>query len=157
MTTLRMSAVAGMTLLELVLVIALMAMTGVVAVMAINGGTDGLRLRGASKEIAAQLRLARTTAIVQGRTQTVSVDPAQRQWSSVDGRVHTLPSAVALRFVGASQVNAGEGKGGIAFFEDGGSSGGEIELRSRQQQVRLAVSWLTGDVTVATAVSEATP
>ena len=48
--------VAGFTLLETLLVMALMAAAMLLAAMAFTGGMDGMRLRSGSKGIAAQLR-----------------------------------------------------------------------------------------------------
>ncbi|HET6783683.1 MAG TPA: prepilin-type N-terminal cleavage/methylation domain-containing protein, partial [Pseudoxanthomonas sp.] len=56
----------GVSLLEMLLVVALIAIAGMLAAMVLTGGLDGMRLRSSSKEIAAQLRYARAQAIATG-------------------------------------------------------------------------------------------
>ena len=62
----RPRAAAGMTLLEMLLVIALVAVSASLAVMAMGGGREGQQLRSAVRELNAQLRYTRTQAIVHG-------------------------------------------------------------------------------------------
>ena len=59
----RQGRARGFTLLELVLVLALIALASLLAAAALGGGFDGMRLRAAAKEVAAQLRFTRAQAI----------------------------------------------------------------------------------------------
>lgn len=142
----RRPAAVGMSLLEMMLVLALMAAIGLVAAMAMNGGLSGMRLRSAGKEVAAQLRHTRTQAIVSGVPQRFSIDPRTRRWQSAGGRHGELPAALTVRFTGARQAQARTGEGAISFFEDGASTGGRIELGSGNAVWRVDVGWITGEV-----------
>jgi general secretion pathway protein H len=142
----RRPAVAGMSLLEMLLVLALMAAIGLIAAMAMNGGLAGMRLRSAGKEVAAQLRHTRTQAVVSGVPQRFSIDPRTRRWQAAGGRDGQLPAALAVRFAGARQAQARTDEGVIGFFEDGASTGGRIELSSGSALWRVDVSWITGEV-----------
>ena len=69
----------GFTLLETLLVVALMAAAAVLAAMVFTGGMEGMRLRSESKEIAAQLRYTRARAIATGQAQRFRIDPRAHQ------------------------------------------------------------------------------
>lgn len=139
--------VAGVSLLEMLLVVALIAIIGAITATAMNGGIDGMRLRNAGKEVASQLRYTRTQAIATGERQRFLIDPQARTWEAANGRHGSLPAAIEVHFRGAGQVaGVASGQGGIAFHPDGGSSGGTIELGVRDALWRIDVAWITGEV-----------
>ena len=135
-----------MSLLEMLLVVALIAIVGVVTAAAMNGGIDGLRLRTAGKELASQLRYTRTQAIATGERQRFLIDPQARTWQAPNGRHGSLPAALEVRFRGAREVAVAPGQGAIAFYPDGASSGGGIELQVRDAVWKIDVGWITGEV-----------
>jgi len=109
--------VRGLSLLEMLLVVALIAIIGVVTATAMNGGIDGMRLRNAGKEIATQLRYTRTQAIATGQTQRFVIDPRARTWQAAH-----------------------------AFCADGAARGGSIDLGPRGAVWEIHVGWITGEV-----------
>lgn len=136
----------GMSLLEMLLVIGLVAVTGVIAAMVLTGGIDGMRLRAAGKEIATALRYTRTTAIASGMPQRFSIDPVTRQWQAPGGRSGELSSTLTVRFIGAREVQPRAGVGAIQFFEDGASTGGRIDLQAGDALWRVDVGWIVGEI-----------
>ncbi|MCW5580035.1 MAG: prepilin-type N-terminal cleavage/methylation domain-containing protein, partial [Luteimonas sp.] len=72
----------GFTLVEVVLVMALVAITGVLALGVLTGGFDRMLLRSSAKEMTAQLRFARAHAIATGTPQRFEIDPRARTWRS---------------------------------------------------------------------------
>src|SRR5690554_312926 len=138
----------GMSLLEILLVMALIAATGLLAAGILTGGFDRMELRTSARELAAQLRFARTRAIATGTTQQFTVDPATRAWQSAEGRGVELPGSLEVRFTGAREVQPSEGVGAIVFFSDGASTGGRVQLRMRDAAWNIDVAWLTGEVTL---------
>ncbi|WP_313347844.1 GspH/FimT family pseudopilin [Stenotrophomonas sp.] len=142
----RRHAMRGVSLLEMLLVVALIAIIGLITATAMNGGIDGMRLRSAGKEVASQLRYTRTQAIATGERQRFLIDPRARTWQGANGRHGSLPGSLDVRFHGAGQVANAPGQGGIAFHPDGGSSGGTIELSVRDALWRIDVGWVTGEV-----------
>lgn len=139
-------AVAGLSLLEMLLVVALIAIIGVVVATSMQGGIDGLRLRNAGKEVASQLRYTRTQAIATGQRQRFLIDPQARTWEAANGRRGTLPATLDVRFRGAREAAVAPGQGAIAFFPDGASSGGSIDLQVRDAVWHIDVGWITGEV-----------
>lgn len=140
--------VRGVTLLEMLLVIALIAVSGLLAAGVLTGGLDGMRLRSSAKQIAAQLRFTRTQALASGQPQRFALDPAARRWQAPSGHHGEIPPGLEIRFTGARQVQRHAREGAIVFFPEGGATGGRIELQARQAIWRIEVSWITGEVTV---------
>ena len=136
----------GMSLLEMLLVIALIAAIGVLTVAALTGGVAGVQLRGAAKEVAAQLRFTRSQAIATGRPQKFTLDPSAHTWSAPNGRSGEIPDKVRIAFTGAREVQPRRGEGAIVFFADGASTGGRVRLSIELAAWNVDVAWLTGEV-----------
>lgn len=128
------------------MVIALIAVIGVLAATALSGGVDGIRLRAAAKEVAAQLRFTRAQAIATGRPQRFTIDPAARTWTAPRDRSGELPPKVRIVFTGARETQPARGVGAIVFFADGASTGGRIQFAARSAAWNVDVTWLTGEV-----------
>ncbi|MET0581639.1 MAG: GspH/FimT family pseudopilin [Pseudoxanthomonas sp.] len=147
----------GVSLLEMLLVVALIAIAGLLAAMVLTGGLDGMRLRSSAKEIAAQLRFARAQAIATGEPQRFVIDPARHHWQGPNQRQGSIPSSLGIEFTGARQAQARAGEGGILFFSDGASTGGRVQLSAKKAAWRIDVAWLTGEVRLARARNESPP
>lgn len=139
--------IRGVTLLEMLLVIALIAVAGLLAAGVLTGGIDGMRLRSSAKQIASQLRFTRTQALASGQPQRFTLDPVRRRWQAPSGHHGDIPPGLDIRFTGARQAQRREQEGAIMFFPEGGATGGRIELQARQATWRIDVSWVTGEVT----------
>lgn len=136
----------GVSLLEMLLVVALIAAASVLAAGALGGGFAGMQLRSNAKEVAAQLRYTRTHAIATGEPQRFVIDPAAHTWTAPNGRDGEIPEALGIRFYGARQVQPARGEGAIVFFPDGASTGGRVQLTREEAAWNIDVAWLTGQV-----------
>lgn len=156
---------AGFSLLEMLLVMALVAATSLLAVAAMSGGTQGMQLRAGAKDVAAQFRFARAVAISSGEPQDVVIDPAARRWQGAKGRTGDLPAGGEIVFTGARAAQffppdpggggdgqAVDGKGVVRFFADGAATGGRVRMLAGEAGKRggwdVDVGWLTGEVRV---------
>ena len=137
----------GFTLLEVVLVLAIVALASLLAAAAVGGGSDGMRLRSAAKEVAAQ-------ALATGEAQRFVIDPRAHTWTAPKQRDGTLSPKLAIVFTGAREVQPGEGQGAIVFFPDGASTGGRVRLAIGDAAWQVDVAWLTGEVRVARVESQ---
>jgi general secretion pathway protein H len=140
--------VGGFTLLETLLVLALIAAAGILAAMAFTGGMDGMRLRSESKEIAAQLRYTRARAIATGQPQRFRIDPRAHAWEAAGDRHGDIADSLSVRFTGAREAQVRAGEGAVLFFPDGGSTGGRITLSAGTAAWSIDVAWLTGETRV---------
>ena len=136
----------GVSLLEMLLVVALIAAASVLAAAAFSGGVGGVQLRGSAKEIAAQLRYTRTQALTTGQPQTFVIDPQAHTWQAPNGRNGEIPPELRIAFIGARQLQPSPGEGAILFFADGASTGGRVQVSLKRAAWNIDVAWLTGQV-----------
>lgn len=136
----------GFSLLEMILVIALIAAASLLATSALTGGMEGLRLRSSAKEIASQLRFTRAQAIATGRPQRFTIDPRAHAWTAPKDRSGDVPRQLGIVFTGARETQPARGVGAIVFFADGASTGGRVRLTAKRAAWDIDVLWLTGEV-----------
>lgn len=141
----------GFSLLETLLVVALLAVGAALAAAAVSGGFRGMELRATAKEMAANLRYTRARAISTGEPQRFTVDPAGHAWTAANGRDGEIPARLSVEFTGAREVQPSEGEGAVVFFPDGAATGGRIRLGLDGAAWDIDIAWLTGEVTVARA------
>ena len=139
---------SGFSLLEMLLVMALIAAASLLAVAAFGGGMQGMKLRAGARDLAAQMRFARAVAISSGQAQDVVVDPQARRWQGAKGRSGDLPDGGEIVFSGAREVQPEGGKGAVRFFPDGAATGGRVRLLANGGGWDVDVGWLTGEVRV---------
>jgi len=136
----------GFTLVEVIAVVALIALAATVVAVSVGGGLSGARVRAASKDLAAALRYTRGQAIVEREQKTLLLDLENRSYTAPDREPVELPQGMEIRLVTARQELEGEGAGRIRFFPDGSSSGGRITLVRGEAEWQIEVEWLTGKV-----------
>lgn len=148
---------SGFSLLEMLLVMALIAIATLLAMSAFSGGMQGMALRGGAKDLAAQFRFARAVAISSGEPQDVVIDPQARRWEGAKGRTGELPAGGEIVFIGARASLFGDGSvedgtGAVRFFPDGAATGGRVRMLAGEAGKRggwdVDVGWLTGEVRV---------
>lgn len=133
----------GFTLLELLVVLAIVALVSVAIPMALPHLVPAQQLRADSESLAASLREVRAEATVEQGPVSLEVHATER---SVDrGNRGVLWRAsrevtVTWNSYGISPT--------LRFFPDGSSSGGTILLRFGARQVAVEVSPMTGRIRV---------
>lgn len=136
----------GYTLLELLVVLAIMA--GMLATVPplFSSATSGTELRAAARQMSAALRQARSSAIT-GRAPVAFILDLERQRYQVEGRPEVaLPAGLELTLLTAESELQGNGRGAIRFYADGSSSGGRITLATSTAAETIEVAWLSGRV-----------
>lgn len=138
----------GVSLIELIVVVVLIAAATALAASVMGVGLPGQQLRNASREMAAQLRYTRAQAIVTGKSQTFSVDARTREWKAPNRRHGQIPSGISLAATGARIEQTQPDIVAIRFFPEGAATGGRIVLSRERAAWQIDVEWLTGEVTV---------
>ena len=139
----------GLTLLEILIVLALMAIIAGIAVPLFGGGVSSTELKGAAREVAAGLRYARSEALA-GKRETVVVYDLDRRVFRVDRdpHEHALPRGIDMKLTGALSDIATPQVGAIRFFPDGGSNGGRVTVAAGERKFDVDIDWLTGRVAI---------
>jgi len=146
----------GFTLLELLVVFAILALVVSIAPSALSRLGAGMDWRHTVQDISARLRVARQTAGVQGRAVTFALNPESRQYTLLGAgaqKTATLPETVSVHMVSAREAELPDGSQAIIFLPEGGATGGSISiLRGGSEEeggagIRLRVDWLSGQIT----------
>jgi general secretion pathway protein H len=129
----------GFTLIEMLVVLAVLALIAGLVVARGPSRSVALDLRAATATVVGELRRGRAAAIAGDAAVTVTLDPAARAIRVGDAPPRALPGDVALAAAA------------IRFTPDGAAAGGPIALAAGARRVTITVSWLTGRVSVADA------
>ena len=145
----RKAASAGVTLLELLIVLSIMALVAALVLPMFGGGVSTGELKSAAREVAAGLRFARSEALATRQETRVLLDLEHRTFQiERDARTHALPTRIELKLFTAQKDLVSETVGAIRFFPDGGSNGGRVTLAAGERKYDVDVDWLTGRVAI---------
>ncbi|KRD16504.1 type II secretion system protein GspH [Acidovorax sp. Root267] len=150
----------GFTLLELLVVLVLAAIT--VSVVGAGGQAfmERSRYNQTVRDVSSQLNKARALSVQEGRSVTVTYQPGIRKLV-VDGRESLgVPESLVVQWE-AIERNPRSGKGAAAagepifvFNSDGGARGGRLAVLRGGQGVTFRVNWLLGTVEQGMAVPQ---
>lgn len=138
----------GFTLIEILAVVALIALAVTLVAVSVGDGLTGAKVRAASRDLAAALRYTRGQAIVKREQKTLSVDVEGRRYRAADRSWVELPKDMDIKLFTARSELEEEGVGRIRFFPDGASTGGHIDLIRGEAVWRVDVNWLTGEIRI---------
>jgi general secretion pathway protein H len=139
----------GVTLLELLIVLAIMAIVAGFVIPMFGGPVSTSELRSAARQLAAGLRLAQSEAVSQRRQTFLVLDVAGKRFKvDNDPQEHKLPSKIELKLFTAQNDLVNESVGSIRFFPDGGSNGGRITVAAGDRKFDVDIDWLTGRVAI---------
>ena len=137
----------GFTLIEALVVIVILAIAMTVVGPALTRPSERMALPTTSKGIAAVLRLTRSAAITTNSEQVFTIDLEKRSFGSSTIREKPFPEIIQAAFKVAEPERYSQFRGGIRFFADGSSTGGELLLSHKSMSIALCVHWLTGRLT----------
>ncbi len=144
----KRTASAGYTLVELLVVLAVMALLLAAAPAIINTMRPGVAAKTAAHALANDLRAARIAAIVGNSETWVVLDASQKSYDIEPyGVVRKLPNGLALDLRGPRGEESGQ-RAELRFFPDGSSTGGSIRVMAGGQQHWIVDHWLTGRITI---------
>jgi len=139
----------GFTLIEIVCVLAIIALLAAILLPEIPRGTSRARLEGYALEVATLLKADRSAAIRLRTPVSTSIDPAGRSIrSGASERQVRVPNDVQFDAALATRCNDREIGPVIVFFASGLSCGGVIALTRPGTGYQVRVNWLTGGIEV---------
>ncbi len=143
----RLQSSAGFTLFEMLIVLAIVALTLTFSALAIRGKQGPAALLPVAARVAADLKLARSEAMLRNHAVEVVFDPRTRGYRVEGTRAGMLlPADIGFAFATAGDLVRDEHAGHLVFYPDGSSTGGRLTLSDRRRAVTLAIDWLTGSV-----------
>jgi general secretion pathway protein H len=142
---------AGFTLIEVIVVLAILGLAMTLVVGYKSPMSSGLNLRGSASAVASGLRLARSEAILNNRAVIFDVDLAGHRFRSGTRPAQQLPPGLAIELLTISGERRNGRRGDIRFNPDGSSTGGRITLADGGRKITVGVDWLTGRVSLANA------
>ena len=136
---------AGFTLIEMLVALAIIAIIMAIALPRLTRPSDGVRLAAAAREVTGALRLTRSASIAANAEHVWRLDVEKRRFSASAGSAErSLPPDIRAELKVAEPERISASRGGIRFFPDGSSTGGEIALSLKGRSIKLCVHWLTG-------------
>jgi general secretion pathway protein H len=123
-------AARGFTLVELLVVLVIASLILALVGTSISRSISGAEMRNAAHNVAASLRYTRTRAILSKSEQVFLVDTEAHSYRAADREQATLPEGMNLELNTARSELTSETAGGIRFYPDGGSTGGNVRLEA---------------------------
>lgn len=137
----------GFTLLEMVCVIALVAMVAAVLLPLVPRQTSRARLQAYALEAASLLKSDRNAAIDRGVDVSTLVDaPSRAIRAGASGQLVRIPDDVRFEALLPQSCRQRAALSTISFFADGMSCGGTIGLSRLDSSYQIRVNWLTGRI-----------
>ncbi len=143
------AATRGFTLLEILVVLAIVSFFLVIGVPTFIRGKDAADLKSQSRSLQAILISSRLRAVRGQAATAVTIDVENRSvLSGAGGNLFELPEDVDLIFRTAKEELVSDSASRIRFFADGSSTGGRITLAREGAAYHISVDWLTGRVAI---------
>ncbi|WP_169728975.1 GspH/FimT family pseudopilin [Desulfatirhabdium butyrativorans] len=140
----RRNTEGGFTLIELVVVLVLLALSAGLVFQHAGGKTDVRQAKVFAQELASFLKKARRTAVNTGGPVTVWISESEGTCSMDEAHIE-IPEAVQIEDRNVRQDE--DGVPYVRFDPDGGSSGGELIVRTGGNAVAvLRIDLFTGAI-----------
>lgn len=144
-----MSKAGGFTLLEVLVVMALLAMVYALVPPMIRLGESATELKAAAREVAAALRKTRSQAIAGRREAVLTLDTEARTFSMAgENKPRRLPRPMRISVFTAQGEVADAHRAAVRFYPDGSSTGGRVGLSLGKRTFLIDIDWLTGEVVI---------
>ncbi|QKF53000.1 GspH/FimT family pseudopilin [Pseudomonas graminis] len=131
----------GFTLLEMLVVIVLMSIGIAVVGFGLHKGLQQAADRQLLGQMVQALRTTRSAAIISGQPRETTFDLNHRTFKAPGERAQQWPIEVGVQLNTAADLDAA-----VAFYPDGSSSGGNLQVFQGERRWRIDVGWLTGSV-----------
>jgi general secretion pathway protein H len=138
----------GFTLIEVIVVIAILALAVALIVGYRPPWSSSLSVRGAAGQLAVALRVARSEAISRDAPVSVMVDVARHRYRVDRETERTLPPNLKVELLTLVSERSATNAGEIRFNPDGSSTGGRVTLGDGSRTIAVGVDWLNGRVSI---------
>ncbi len=137
---------AGFTLLELIIVMALVALILGLSTAFFAHTLPSSKFNAAVRDLVSTIRYARSLAQADGENQTVTIDLDAKNFG-IDGRgMKSIPPGVNVKVLDYTAGEIVTGKHSLVFPAIGGAEGGTIVLWDTKKSVTIALDPIVGSV-----------
>lgn len=135
----------GFTLLELIVVLAILAAIAALVAPSFSRTIASARLRSAASDVRTSLARGRALAVAAAKERTVAFDLSRGEFGVDNEAVRRLPETIRLGAVLPGEGRMEEGNVRIRFFPDGSGDEAEISVTAEDGgTLRVTVDPLTG-------------
>jgi prepilin-type N-terminal cleavage/methylation domain-containing protein len=130
----------GFSFVEMIVVMAIVAIGGMLAVPMIEGGINSREVRRVARQIFANMNHCRSEAIATGKTEKLRLDPSANSMRACGGRWAEFTDRAVIEEIEGG-VQSADGSSDILFYPNGSTSGARILIASRKDRfgMRLGV------------------
>ena len=140
---------AGFTLLELIVVLAIVSLGYAAVGVNFSAGNDAMELKAAARDLSSGLRYIRSQAMLSHETATLNFNLNHNSYSLTgQNKIYTIPESIDVT-INTAKDELHDGIAHLRFFPDGSSIGGRITLEKKSHVQEINSNWLTGHVTLA--------
>jgi len=136
---------AGFSLLELMAVLAVIALALALVVPRLPSPSSDMKLKAEARTIHNLLEEAGARAIAERRAVAMTIDLATMK-ITLGKEERALDPATAIRVTAALDPDAQMETARFTFFPDGTATGGRIDLERADKKISIEANWLTGHV-----------
>ena len=138
---------AGFTLLELIVVLAIVALGYSAVAVNFSSGNDAMALKAAARDLTSGLRYVRSQAMLSHETATLDFNLSNNSYSLTgQKKIYMLPENIDVT-INTAKEELHDGVAKLRFFPDGSSIGGRVTLEKKSHVQEININWLTGHVT----------
>jgi len=135
----------GFTLMELIVVLAILAAIAALVAPSFSRTIASARLRSAASDVRTSLARGRALAVAAAKERTVAFDLSRGEFGVDNEAVRRLPETIRLGAVLPGEERMEEGNVRIRFFPDGSGDEAEISVTAEDGgTLRVTVDPLTG-------------
>lgn len=141
---------SGFSLIEVLLVMALMAIVIGVVPFYISGRMPSARLKSEARVLSSAIRQARAVSLIKGKETTFTVDMDSSSYWISNKKPRPLPEGIGIKVVDPIAGDIVQGKWRMTFETDGLTAGGTLVLFNDTRAVKVVVDPLTSQAVVKT-------
>jgi general secretion pathway protein H len=161
----RRRSIAGFTLLELLVVLAIAGLLLALVPPAVSAVVPGAKLKVAARELAVTLRDARNQAIRRNTTVDITFALEPARYEIANDTSHLFPEGIQIAILDNNATTSTQSSPSLDFrpgekyrlrlYPDGSSSGAAVRVANRDTYYIVDIGWLMGRVTVSKARNSA--
>lgn len=139
---------AGFTLLELIIVLALIGIISGFSTLFFARGLPSARLNAAARDISSVIRHARALSSLKRENQVVIIDAKDRVYGIKGRPFKPIPEGIAIEAIDQLTGQVSKDARTLRFYAAGGHEIGSLIVKNKEKALRIDTNPVVGSVTV---------